>query len=312
MELAEGAPRPNRAAGADGSWSKTRNLFVAERGRAAVFEQAIRDAVEAPGCAICLLVAEQAEQFLHWYSTETYNTPELVDDLDRGPFCREHARRIVVDMGMDIGGPLSSVIDRERRRVDQLRRHLRPWPWPVRTIQRWLIRREAIRPRHAAFVERLFARRGPCRACESERIMEDYAVHGLVRLLDNEEEWVRFAASDGLCREHMRQVLACAHPALALRLADDLRRRLDRLADRLKLMFHKLDYRHSAEPRGDEIHAWRDALEYHSGWIPPQIRPGAGSGNRYSTPLRGAAIRARRGEHAFRGAEPAAAPRARP
>ena len=319
MELArDGRAAPNRALALIVPGAPThQELFVfgvqrkevtaVRPGECAMWDQAVRDALKVPGCAVCLLVAEQQEQFLHWYGTECYNTIEFIDAVDQGPFCHAHACRIVEGMGLDIGAPMSVIIRRERERVAGLRRWLWWLPWPFGPIYRWLVRREAVAPHQAAAVRRTLGRKRLCRACESEAIMADFAVHTLARMLESGEDWERYAESDGLCRDHVAALLACTHPALAARILADLEGRLDRILANLGRMAYKLDDRHAGEPRGDEMHAWRTALEYESGWISPSIRPGAASANRFSTPLRRTTLQRRAGEFAF-GAGAAAVP----
>lgn len=115
-------------------------------------------------------------------------------------------------------------------------------------------------------ITRQFDKNIECKFCKTSRDFSIFAAMVFVKLLQNEPDFrTKYIQSDGLCRKHFVQVLElCSDSASLDFLTGDMIRRLENIKQDFELFFHKLDYRFSDEPKGEEQKAWIKALNYYS------------------------------------------------
>jgi hypothetical protein len=191
----------------------------------------LREALEAPGCAVCRLAVEAVEASQRRLLYENVNDPGVREVLARsGGFCREHASQLV-------------------RRRDLL---------GTAIVHRDLVRRfrEGLGSSPAA-LER-------CPACVEHDETARRAISELTSRFEDPEIGRRFAASDGLCRDHfyLARTAWRGRPD-ALEVAQTAC--LSRLLEQLGELIRKHDHRFRHEPVGDEGDSWLRAVAAVSG-----------------------------------------------
>lgn len=200
----------------------------------------LRDALQAPGCAVCRLAEEAVHGYQRSLLHENVNDPEARAQIVRsGGFCHEHAWRLVEHR--DLLG--TAIIHRDL--VARFRDQLRSAPSGVSA-------------------GREGRRRAPCPACATRDETTRTAVRVLRDFFGESDLRERFDASDGLCRRHFAQALQVwAGPADALIEAQAAS--LARLLQQLDELIRKQDYRFSHEPVGEERNSWLRAIAAVSG-----------------------------------------------
>jgi hypothetical protein len=191
----------------------------------------LREAMEAPGCAVCRLAEEAVEASQRTLLYENVNDPGVREMLaESGGYCRHHAGRLV-------------------RRRDLL---------GTAIVHRDLVRRfRGGLGSSPPALER-------CPACVEHDETARRAITELTLHFDDPEIRSRFEASDGLCREHFYgarsawkgrpDVLEAAQTAC-----------LSRLLEQLGDLIRKHDHRFRHEPVGDEGDSWLRAVAAVSG-----------------------------------------------
>lgn len=106
-----------------------------------------------------------------------------------------------------------------------------------------------------------------CSFCRTRTTLEQRVVGRLVDLLPSQEMQSLLRQSTGLCRLHSIQIshILSEQPSLHSILLACQRICLQRTLAEVKELIRKHDYHASAEPRGDEMMAWRRAAELCAG-----------------------------------------------
>lgn len=110
-----------------------------------------------------------------------------------------------------------------------------------------------------------------CHLCESQRQDEAQAAKLLAQLLRQAEWRERYAASQGLCLPHVRQVLLNASPEVRDWLVANEGGRWQGLRAQLREVIRKHDYRFQQEPWGEERGSWRRAFHKLYGIFPEEV-----------------------------------------
>ncbi len=240
----------------------------------ALAEVELRDALPAPGCAICRVGEQSATRYLRFVLHESVNDPTVRERLLAAwGFCRRHAWHFLRMETGTVRDRLATAILGEAL-VEALRLALGPGtpfgaaaPGP----------RELGR-RHARIGAAL-APRADCPACIRQRQHEAHVVAVLLKVLAGGGWRDLVVASDGLCVPHLRLALAEAEgcPTELEWLLADHRRRLQALLDDLQEYIRKHDYRFAGEAPGPEREAFSRATAVVAGtWfdLPAPGEPG--------------------------------------
>jgi len=212
------------------------------------------EAFAAQGCAICNLTERDVNRFLDSHLYEYVNTPETHADIraSRG-LCATHAGHLV-----EFGASVLGITILHAAIMDEL----------LKTAES---------SRGGSSFGRLFgsgstnlANRleptGECMACQAMERAESQHITSVAEHINEQEMHDAFAASDGLCLPHFRQVLRAVPDSrradmltqLQLPKWRALKAELDMLAD-------KYDVNHADEAVGAEADSWRRALIMVSG-----------------------------------------------
>jgi hypothetical protein len=221
----------------------------------------LRDALAQPGCPVCRLKTESAEQFLGSLLWESVNDPEVRYDIRRARgFCHEHAWGLVRDdasLGVAIitRDVLQSILGTLEAASFQA--------LPVLSLRRT---HEALDPKQprAATAELVaqLAPQAPCPACAQAETMEDiYLSTLLVHLLGEDGLLAAYETSEGLCLPHFRQALTRVRDEVVFEALVNTQRAIwERLVGHLSEAIRKSDYRFRDESRGEESGAWLRAI----------------------------------------------------
>lgn len=217
----------------------------------------LRDALTNPGCAVCRLKAESADQFVESLLWEGVNDPVRRNEIRQAQgFCHPHTWSLV-----RTGASLGSAIMMR----DLLENTLAAMANGLSQAKPgWSLRRtfHALNPKHPApgtahLVARLKPRRG-CPACAWAEEMEGIYLDGLLgNLLVEDDLLAAYRASDGLCLPHLRQALArCRGRRARVALVNAQREIWERLMGDLSEFIRKNDYRFQDKQMGRERNAW--------------------------------------------------------
>jgi hypothetical protein len=111
-------------------------------------------------------------------------------------------------------------------------------------------------------------RDGLCPACEAAAAALARKADFFVGALAEGGVRAAYADSDGLCGDHLRDVVLAAgadEPGIARFLLSDRRMRLERLADGLAEYDRKRDHRHRHEPKGEEQRSFTEVVRLYAG-----------------------------------------------
>lgn len=207
------------------------------------------------GCALCRVLSEAEVRAMDSFIDESGQLAEARNNFcDRGGFCREHAwlfhRRAALALtGVPVAKMYEALLRQDISRLEQLELDL------------------ATNARHRRAPSRLLDR-GVCEACERTHSRLEAKARGLVAALEEPQIQCVYRESDGLCVQHLEFVGAEAlpsHTAVAAFLIGDLRRRLERLEQRLARYDRTRDYRFAAERTEADADAWTDVVRSYVG-----------------------------------------------
>lgn len=204
------------------------------------------DALRQPGCAICRRAEEAVEDGLKHILHELVTDGRFRDSLLRGRgFCREHAWQLA-DRRDVLGTAIlfrDQVLALRRAAADAGRGRVEPKGSPP-----------------------------ACPACATRDETAAAAVAALLSHLGEDEVRTAFEASDGLCAEHFRAVIAAAGKEARALVAKLQERSLSRLEAQLDELIRKQDYRHRDEPAGEEESSWLRAVAASAGLAPGRLQ----------------------------------------
>lgn len=224
------------------------------------------EAFAGPGCAICRLLAVSADKLVDSILYEGVNDVPTREQLNaaRG-YCQSHAQLLI-----RAGGALGTTI-----MMDGILKLL------LRTLDansvgqvgasrtRSLLRRANVNVSHTA-VQKLVAELSPqaeCPVCVNEAEMLVHYGRTLQKhLAPHNELFTAYSASDGLCLNHFRQVLAEGLPGPALTALVAAQQTVwQRLHEQSEEFIRKNDHRFRGEPFGVEEDVWQRSLAAVSG-----------------------------------------------
>ena len=226
----------------------------------------LRDAMAQPGCPVCRLNADAVARHLDGLLWESVNDTGVRQDIRQARgFCQQHAW-LLVEGGSSLGAVIIM-----RDVMQSVLRVLEAARFQDATSSLRQRAQDMLSPGHGAPANTdLVAELGPqapCPACAQAETIEGILISTLAECLVGENGLLEaYRASEGLCLQHLRQVLAQAHaPALFEILIDVQRTVWERLIGQLSEIVRKEDYRFRHEPRGEEIGASLRAIAVLSG-----------------------------------------------
>jgi len=207
------------------------------------------------GCALCRVLSEAEVRAMDSFIDVSGQLAEARNNFcDRGGFCREHAwlfhRRAALALtGVPVAKMYEALLRQDISRLEQLELDL------------------ATHARNRRPPSSLLERRA-CPACERTRARLEAKAHGLVAALQEPEIQRAYRESDGLCVQHLDFVgveALASDTAVAAFLIGDLRRRLQRLEQRLASYDRTRDYRFANERTEADANAWTDVVRSYVG-----------------------------------------------
>jgi len=203
------------------------------------FYHVVLEAMRGRGCAVCRLVAQASHRYLDSILYEAVNTEEFRAKFRaaRG-FCPRHARETCT-----FASALGTTILYREVLADAL--------------ARW----EAVAAKGSA----VKPAKGKCPACQVEEGVVANFIETVYGHIGDAQFVEAYRASEGLCVGHFEAVLAKVPSRVRRVLVDMEREKMSVLIGRLDEFVRKCDYRFAQEPKGDEGHAWADAIRKSAG-----------------------------------------------
>jgi hypothetical protein len=223
-------------------------------------EEAIRLAVEAPGCALCNLEAEDGQRLLDGLLD---SDPTTWSEGDESAWlCREHLLELFrleqwrpthdTRAAQVLRAAVPPALDTWKQRAEERQRSV-----PAYSVPRWLIAL-GFPPRPTTFP----FLRPPCHVCVERARFSASAVATYASLLPQAEFLHAATRLDGLCAAHLRTVLAATDPNLAAKLAVPHAARLRTIAAGIAEFLRLCRWETRHEPRGEEQRAPGLALRF--------------------------------------------------
>ena len=230
------------------------------------------DALNLKTCPVCYIVKQREEKAFWWFFTENYHDTEVLEDLiDTSFFCDHHANTLENrTLENNDRGPLSFIfqimIQSDTQKLKTLKSQLEKTM--VNDQQGFfdaMFNRKS-RTRYGKEIDGVFCGYTSCRFCRMNENTSRYVEEIFEELIRKDTAFRElYRKSYGLCRRHLIDVLKLSNDrACSEFLVDDMLSRLKVVHDNFELYFHKLDYRYSHEPKGEEQNTWLDALNFYS------------------------------------------------
>jgi len=225
------------------------------------------DALNQKTCPVCHIVKQREEKAFWWFFTENYHDSEVLEDLiDTSFFCDYHANTLE----NNDHGPLSFIfqimVQSDTQKLKNLKGLLEKTM--VNGQQGFLggMFNPKSRTRSGKTIDGVFRGYTSCRFCRMNENTSRYIEEILEELIRKDTAFRElYRKSYGLCRRHLIDILKLSNDgACSEFLVDDMLSRLKVMHDNFELYFHKLDYRYSHEPKGEEQNTWLDALNFYS------------------------------------------------
>lgn len=212
-------------------------------------------------CPICQSVAKHLERFYFWFIIESYYNPPMMSHLKKAyGFCKEHTWNLI-----EAGSPYITAVMYEylthniklefERLLDEISQG--------RKSPQSLWRRGGVK-NFPKLKERL-ARRAACPACATLDENTRRAMENFLGALNDEEMRNLYPKSNGLCVQHLIQVLEISNEPEAIFLLETHVERTQRLNEELHELLRKYDYRYKDEPKGREQNSWVRSGEFFAG-----------------------------------------------
>jgi hypothetical protein len=213
--------------------------------------QKILAACTQEGCLLCRLVQENIQRYLEHWKYELFTDVEIRRELRRSRgFCHRHTWQLA-QMGASL--PLAqSYRDIITDSIEHLQRGSTAAPGLLRRL-----------------TTSGTAEQQPCPACRAEERADVRYIHTLRRAILDDEFYLAFSASSGLCLEHFRLASEIKMSDTPGNWSERLNAAqlgcLRRLEEQLNELIRKHDYRFRDEPHGPEMHSWKRAAAIVSG-----------------------------------------------
>ena len=227
----------------------------------------LHTACQREGCPVCTVVLENMDRVMDTWNYEGFTDVEHRQNLIRTRgFCPLHTwqlaqrnnafqlaiiyREVLSDLLEKMGGEQAQTTHALRSTEEHWLADVKHWFQPVSSTHE--------------NATQFFA---GCSLCQTRTTLEQRVMGRLIDLLPSEEMQSLLRQSTGLCRLHFIQIsqILSEHSSLHSILLASQRICLQRVLDEVKELVRKHDYHANAEPRGDEMTAWRRAAELCAG-----------------------------------------------
>lgn len=225
----------------------------------------LRDALAAPGCALCRLVQRGVQRFLDFLVYEKVNDPQVRHEVRQARgFCNLHAWQLVEQRGaLSIAILHRDVLQNAMRILQE--GDLKATPASALSRVRATLGAGANSSSAEVLASRLAAQER-CPACRLRERVEGSYSEVLLEYIDDPAIVAGFREGDGLCLPHLRQVLQRTNDAAAAQKLIVLELETwERLRGELDEFIRKQDYRFHDESLGDEGDSWIRAVAQISG-----------------------------------------------
>ena len=213
------------------------------------------DTFPTAGCVVCNLTERDVNRFLDSHLYEYVNTPETHADIraSRG-LCATHAGHLV-----EFGASVLGITILHAAVMDEL---LKTATEPNRATSAF----SRLRGASGSSLANRLEPTGGCMACAALERAESQHVTSIAEHITDQRLHDAYAASDGLCLSHFRQVLRAAPDNARIDLLTNLQMPKWRaLKAELDMLAAKYDVNHADEAVGAEADSWRRALIMVSG-----------------------------------------------
>ena len=234
---------------------------MAKNSDAIPYYRELREALDAPGCALCYLTVSSAVRYIDTLLWQMVNEPDVRAALNaaRG-YCNFHAwmlprRGGALGVAILMHGITKTLLDA----TDQT---------PAKNRSAWDVLRRNANTLDPAQLADALEPQAPCPICAHVQGMEhDVIITLLDQLADDDALAAQFRASEGLCLDHFRRALRHAQPRQNTDLLIELQRAVwQRTYGELGEFIRKNDHRFRGETfTPAETDAWERALALISG-----------------------------------------------
>lgn len=233
----------------------------------------LRQALTEPGCALCRLLARNADNYIDGVLWELVNDADTRQNLKQARgYCRDHAW-MLVRHGASLG--IAVMLEDVLKTLLQVLDAADFTPPPTSSLNRvWQkFNQNQASEATAALVADL-SPQAPCPVCAQVQVSKKYFVEALVRHFCGPGglEPV-YRTSAGFCLPHFRLVLSrVSDEATLTALVEAQKAVWQRLQAELSEFIRKNDYRYMQEGFGLEGNSWLRVIEAISGAAPPKVK----------------------------------------
>lgn len=209
----------------------------------------------AGGCVVCTLVQRDVHRFLDSHLYEYVNTPETHAKMrsSRG-LCATHSANLV-----EFGASVLGITILHAAILDEL---VKTSAEPNRASAAF----GRLRGNSGSTLANKLEADSQCMACAALERAEGQHTHTIAEYISDEKLNEAYAASDGLCLPHFRQVLRFAPDSQRAEMLTNLQLpKWKALRAELDMLSDKYDANHNDEAVGEEADSWRRALSLVSG-----------------------------------------------
>lgn len=236
-----------------------------------LFSGELKEALRAPGCAICHEHRRAVRRYLLNFLREGKNDPRVFVHLVRSlGLCQRHAWMVVQIEPAALGDGMSTATLYHDLLDHLLREMGTVLPLPDLRPASRLRRRGRPVPDSCARLGQVVTPRAECRACQDCRSAEETLAWAFARSLSGEEPDGTFRGlfrgSAGLCLPHFRLALLHVEDRSARDVLVEVQlRKMRSLLGELAEYLRKHDARYAHEPYGPEADAWIRAVALFTG-----------------------------------------------
>jgi len=230
----------------------------------------IWEALSNKGCPICQVIKEREEKSFWWFINENYHEPSVLTEfMDNSFLCDYHAGILANGDHGSLSFTFQFLVQGDINKLNELSMVLTKdgisdkRQKAINPLSNYLLRNK--KSKHSLLIDDLLKGYLSCRFCKLNENASKYVEELFAEIVRDDVGFKEhYLKSDGLCRRHFIEVLKLSEDKASDFLLDDMVHRLNKMKDSFDLYFHKLDYRFSGEPRGEEQNTWLRALKYYS------------------------------------------------
>lgn len=225
---------------------------------------ALCEAMTREGCPVCLVTLERMTRVMDLWQYEGASDAKSHEMLIRlQGFCPRHTWQLAQLVSLPMAFPLAllyrdilpDILSDMQRRLEQL-----PVPWLPERESFW--HRLWKKQRHVPVYTPAEPSFAACPLCHRQAEIEHNLIHELLNIVAEPEVRAQMSRATGFCLAHFAQAYREARKEIQrTSLLEYQSACLQRNLEELQEMIRKHDYRFLHEPRGDEMTAWRRAMQ---------------------------------------------------